>query len=190
MQTLVAADLEQARQYFALTRKRVVEATTGLSDAQLRFKPGPDRWSIAEILEHMAIVHERIFKRIVEQLPLAPAPAPDRDSQLLDAIVMEKIPDRSIKAKAPEFIQPTGSMALSVALDSIFRKYERLEAFLESTSGLREHVMDSPPLRVVTEGAHQTMDGYQWALASAAHDERHVRQILELKEDPNYPRAA
>lgn len=190
MPTLAAADLKQARQYFVLIRKHVVEATTGLSDAQLRFRPAPDRWSIAEILEHMAIVHERIFTRIQQQLPLAPAPAPDRDSQLLDAIVMEKIPDRSIKAKAPEFIQPTGSMPFSAALDAIFRKYQRLEAFLESTPGLREHVMDSNALRVVTEGAHQTMDGYQWALASAAHDERHVRQILEVKEDPNYPRAA
>jgi hypothetical protein len=45
MPTLVAADLERARQYFAVTRKHVVEATTGLSETQLRFKPssGPVR---------------------------------------------------------------------------------------------------------------------------------------------------
>lgn len=190
MPTVVANDLEQARQYFAATRKRVEEATAGLSDAQLRFKPAPDRWSIAEILEHMVIVHERVLTRILEQLPQAPAPAADRNSQLLDAIVIEKIPDRSVKAKAPEFIQPTGTMPALAGLEAIFRNHERLLLLLESTPDLREHILDSPPLRVVTNGAYDTMDGYQWLLTAAAHDERHVRQILELKEDPNYPAAA
>jgi DinB superfamily len=190
MPTLVANDLEQARQYFAATRKRVEEATAGLSDTQLRFKPGPDRWSIAEILEHMVIVHERVLTRILGQLPQAPAPAPDRDSQFLDAVVIQKIPDRSFKAKAPDFIQPTGGMPVLAALDAIFRNHERLLGILETTPGLRDHVLESPPLRVVTNGAYETMDGYQWVLTAAGHDERHVRQILELKEDPNYPAAA
>jgi len=190
MPTLVANDLEQARQYFAATRTRVEEATAGLSDAQLRFKPGSDRWSIGEILEHMVIVHERILTRILAQLPQAPAPAPDRDSPLLDAIVVEKIPDRSIKANAPDFIQPTGTMPAFAALDAIFRNHERLLSILESTPGLRDHVLESPPLRVVTNGAYETSDGYQWILTAAGHDERHVRQILEVKEHPSYPAAA
>jgi hypothetical protein len=33
------------------------------------------------------------------------------------------------------------------------------------------------------------MDGYQWALAPAGHDERHVRQILEVQADRNYPQS-
>jgi DinB superfamily len=187
MTTLVATDLELARQYFALTRNRLVEVTTGLSEEQARFKPAADRWSIAEILEHQALVHERIMNRILEQLPQAPTPEPGRDSQMLDALVLEKIPDRTIKAKAPEFIEPTGLVPPAKSLGRIFRNYERLAAFLESTPDLREHILDSPPLRVVTDGAYGTMDGYQWALTAAAHDERHVRQILELKAGPNYP---
>jgi hypothetical protein len=83
---------------------RVVEVTTDLSDEQWRFKPDPDRWSIAEILEHMVIVHERVLGRVREQLPQAPAPPADRDYHKLDAIVLEKIPDRSIKGKAPDYI--------------------------------------------------------------------------------------
>ncbi|HEY1529151.1 MAG TPA: DinB family protein [Candidatus Angelobacter sp.] len=187
MATMIASDLEQARQYFAQTLCRVVDATAGLSEAQLRFKPAADRWSIAEILEHMALVHQRILTRVLEQLPQGSAPESGRDSQLIDALVREKIPDRSIKAIAPEFIQPTGRVSPSESLERIFRDYERLGEFLESTSDLRGHILDSPPLRVVTNGAHTTMDGYQWAMAAAAHDERHVRQILELKASPDYP---
>ncbi len=187
MITLEATDLEQANEYFDRTRRHIIDVTNGLSDAQWRFKSSPDRWSIAEILEHLAIVHERVFARIKEQLPTAPVPPADFDSRLVDALIFEKIPDRSIKAKAPDFIEPTGLLSPSESLHRIFRSYERLTEYLASTPDLREHVLESPPLRVVTNGAYSVSDGYQWALTAAGHDERHVRQILEVKADPNYP---
>ena len=187
MTTLESTDIDLARQYFDRSRDCVVEVTTGLSDAQWRFKPAPDRWSIAEILEHMVIVHERVLGRVREQLPQAPAPPADRDYHKLDAIVLEKIPDRSIKAKAPDYIQPTGRLTLPDAMDRLFLNYEVLTSVVESTPGLREHVLEAPPLRVVTNGAFDTMDGYQWALTAAAHDQRHVAQILEVKGDSRYP---
>ena len=187
MTAVIANDLEQARRYFAQTRSRISKATEGLSDAQLRFKPAVERWSIEEILEHMAMVHQRILGRVLEQLPQGAAPEAERDTQLIDALVLEKIPDRSIKATAPDFIQPTGKIAFTESLERIFKNYERLTNFLESDPSLRDHILDSPPLHVVSSGAYTTMDGYQWVLAAAAHDERHVRQILELKSNPNYP---
>lgn len=187
MATMISADLEQARQYFAFTRKRLQDATTGLTGEQARFKPASDRWSIAEILEHLSIAHDRIMTRIVEQFPQAPASEPGRNSQIVDALILEKIPDRSMKATAPEFARPTGLVAPSEALDRIFRSYQRLAEFLESTPDLRAHVLEAAPLRFTTNGAHSTADGYQWALIAAGHDERHVRQILEVKASPNYP---
>jgi DinB family protein len=187
MTTLISNELEQARRYFEKTKDRVVAATAGLSDAQLRFKPAPDRWSISQVLEHMSIVHQRVLARILEQLPHGPAPEPGRDSQLLDALVLEKIPDRSIRANAPEIIHPTGKITAQESLKRILGDYDRLLGVLETTPDLREHILDSPPLRVVTQGAHTTMDGYQWVLTAAAHDERHVRQIEELKTHPGYP---
>ncbi len=187
MPTLVATDLDEARKYYAVTRKRILEVTASLNDEQFRFKPEAGRWSIAEILEHMVIVHGVIFSRFLEQLEQGPAPAPDRDPLVVDALVVEKIPDRSIKVKAPDVIEPTGKIGPADSLTAIFSSHERLERFLESTPGLREHLLDAPPLRIMTEGAYNTMDGYQWALAAVAHDERHVRQILELKEHPGWP---
>jgi len=190
MPTVQSTEIDQALEYFERTRQRVLEATTGLSDAQWRFKPAPDRWSIAENLEHMAIVQERVLGPVREQLAQAPAPEAGRNSQLLDRIILEKIPDRSIKAKAPEFLDPTGQWSQPEAMDRLLRNYRRLAAFVESSGDLRRHILEAPPLRIVTNGEFTTMDGYQWALTVAAHDERHVRQILEVQADPNYPRAA
>jgi hypothetical protein len=32
------------------------------------------------------------------------------------------------------------------------------------------------------------MDAYEFVLLIAAHSERHTKQILEVKADPNYPK--
>lgn len=55
-----------------------------------------------------------------------------------------------------------------------------MTAFLESTPDLREHVADSP--------FGQPWDTYEWVLFIAAHSERHTKQILEVKADPNFPK--
>ena len=190
MTTLQSTDIDLAREYFDHTRERVAQATTGLSNAQWQFKPAPDRWSIAENLEHMVLVQERVLGPVREQLAQAPAPAPGRDYLLVDRIIFDKIPDRSIKAKAPDFIAPTGQWAPPEAFDRLLGNYRRLTAFIESAHDLRDHVLESPPLRMVTNGEYETMDSYQWALTVAAHDERHVRQILEVRADPDFPPSA
>jgi hypothetical protein len=81
----------------------------------------------------MVVVHERVLGRVREQVPQAPAPPADRDYHKLDAVVIEKIPDRSIKAKAPDYIQPTGLLTLPEAIDRLFRNYEVLTGVVEST---------------------------------------------------------
>jgi hypothetical protein len=184
---LESTDLEQARQYFGRVRTLAFEVTKGLSEAQWRFKPAAERWSIAEILEHMVVVEDRVLGPVRERLRQAPPPPVDQDCHEVDAIILERIPDRSMRAEAPEMIRPTGLWTLPETIDRLLRNYERLTAFVESTPELREHALESPPLRIVTKGAMDTMDGYQWALTAAAHDERHIRQILEVKDDPNYP---
>lgn len=188
--TLLTTDLEQAREYFARTRNRVLEVTKGLTDAQWKFKPAPDRWSTAQNLEHMVLVQERVLGPVREQLSQAPPPPARSDTRKIDAIILAKIPDRSVKAKAPEFLEPSGEWSVGATLERLNRNYERLSDFVDSTPDLREHVLESPPLKIVTNGEFTTMDAYQWALTVAAHDERHVRQIEEVKADSRYPSAA
>ena len=182
--------IDKAFEYFDYTLKRVLDATSGLTDAQWHFKPAPDRSSIAENLEHLAIVQDRVLGPVREQIAQAPAPPAGRDAEGVDAIILEMIPDRSVRAKVPDHLNPTGRWTPAEALARLSRNYERLSDWVGSTPDLREHWLEAPPLRIVTNGTHTMMDGYQWALTLAAHDERHVRQIEEVKADPHYPRAA
>ena len=72
-------------QYLESTKKGVVDATKGLSDAQWNFKPAPDRWSIAEVMEHLAAAEDMIRGLDQEQVMKSPAISP-RDPEELKKI--------------------------------------------------------------------------------------------------------
>ena len=180
-QTLSAAEPEKGEQYLQSTRDGVVAAVKGLSDAQLKFKPAPDRWSVAEVLEHIAVSEDFLFQNVANNIMKAPAGAPDRDTAKIDAFVLAAIPDRSHKAQAPEPLRPTARWTPAETLGHFLESRAKTIAFLESTSDLRAHVVNSPPL-------NQPMDAYDWLLFIAAHSERHTKQILEVKADPNFPK--
>src|SRR5262249_11264477 len=59
-QDVSPADKEKALQYLESTKKGVLDATRGLSDAQWNFKPAPDRWSLAELIEHLAAAEDML----------------------------------------------------------------------------------------------------------------------------------
>ncbi len=161
------------------TRQGVIAATKGLSEAQWKFKAGPDRWSVAETLEHIALSEEFFLDMISKKIMQAPAGKPDRDLKAIDTLVLQQIADRSHKAQAPGPLSPTGRWSPQETLDHFLKTRARTEDFLKSTQGLRDHVADSP--------IGQPLDAYQWLLFSSAHSERHTAQMLEVKADPGFP---
>ncbi|MGC1483155.1 MAG: DinB family protein [Candidatus Acidiferrum sp.] len=179
-QEVTPAEKDRALQYLESTKKGVLEATKGLSEAQWNFKPGPDRWSIAQVTEHIAAAEDYIRGLVVEKVMVAPA-VPGRDLKKTDDAVIAMIPDRSQKAQAPEPLVPTNRYG---SPDGSLKHFEEsratTEEFLKTTPGLRDHAIDSP--------MGTKLDGYQFVLLIAAHSERHTKQILEVKADPNYPK--
>jgi DinB superfamily len=179
-QTLTPADREKGVQYLDQTRDGVVAATKGLSEAQMKFKPAPDRWSVAETLEHIALAEDFLFQNVTEKIMKASAGPPGRNTAKIDAMVLAMIPDRSHKAQAPPPLVPTGRWTPAETLDHFLKSRAKTIEFVQSTPDLREHVADSP--------LGQPLDAYEWLLFIAAHSERHTKQILEVKSDPNFPK--
>jgi hypothetical protein len=180
-QELTRAEEEHALQYLESTKKDVLDATKGLSQAQWNFKPAPDRWSVAQVMEHIAASEEFIRIGLLQEKVLtSPAGEPGRDVRKIDAAVEAMIPDRSHKAQAPEPLVPKNRFGSPEgSLEHFLKSRETTEQFLRSTAGLRDHVMDGPVGK---------MDGYEFILFIAAHCERHVKQINEVKADPNFPK--
>ena len=81
---------------------------------------------------------------------------------------------------APEPLVPTNRYGSGAESVQHFResRAKTLE-FLKVTNNLRGHAVDSPLGR--------KLDAYQWLLFISAHSERHTKQIMEVKADPNFP---
>ncbi len=181
-----AAEMEHARLYLQQTQDLVIGATKGLSKEQWTFKPASDRWSIAEIVEHIVATQDYVLGPIRKQLANAPAPG-ERDRQQEDAIVMGRMPDRTDKFKAPEALQPAGRCVPAQCMERLLKNYAELRKYLETTPDLREHAVDAPAMKAISKGAYDAIDGYQAILLVAAHTERHTKQILEVRAAPNFP---
>ena len=179
-QAVTRADRDKGVKYLQTTRDGVAASVKGLSEEQLKWKAAPDRWSVAETLEHIALAEEFIYGKITENIMKAPAGAPDRDTVKLDAWVMTAVPDRSHKAQAPGPLVPTGKWTPAETLDHFLKSREKTIAYLQATPDLRAHVANGP--------MDQPMDGYEWLIFEGAHSERHTKQIEEVKADSNFPK--
>src|ERR1700730_2212461 len=181
-QDVSQADKDRALQYVESTKKGVLDATKGLSEAQWNFKPAPDRWSVAQGMQHLAAAEDMIRGLAQDQVMKTPA-IPVRDAEetkKADEAVLAMVPDRSHKAQAPEPLQPTNRFGSPAAAQKHFvESRATTEEYLKGAPGLRTHLGDSPLGK---------LDGYEYVLLIAAHSERHTKQMLEVKADPNFPK--
>lgn len=180
-QHLSREDRDKAIKYLEKTRAGVLAATKGLSEAQWNFKPATNRWSVAEVTEHIAAAEDLLRGMIQEKVMKSPGRTGPEDLKALDDLVLQKVPDRTTKAQASQELQPINRFGSPKASLKHFEESRaRTIRFLKETNDLREHVQDSP--------LGKKLDGYEWVLFIAAHSERHTKQIEEVKADPNFPK--
>jgi hypothetical protein len=178
---LTLEDRDKAVKYLEATRAGVIEATKDLSPAQWNFKPAPDRWSVAEVTEHIAAAEDFLMGMVNEKVMKAPARTEADDVKAIDQQVLKAIPDRTNRVQAPEPLRPTNRYGSPEASLKHFQESRaKTIQFLKSTNDLREHAVDSP--------LGKKLDGYEWLLFIGAHSERHAKQINEVKADPNFPK--
>jgi hypothetical protein len=181
--TLSAAERENALKSLQATHDAFLQSISGLSEKQWTFKAAPDRWSIAEVSEHIAVAESMIFGLVQTKfMPGPPTPEKRAEVKVTDEVILERVPDRSRKAQAPEFLKPTGRFADRAAVTKAFEdaRAKTMDYVRTTTDDLRDHFGPHPMLG--------TMDAYQWILLISAHSERHTKQIEEVKADPNFPK--
>jgi hypothetical protein len=183
--TLTQAERDSAITELEGSRQAFLDATKGLTPAQWNFKAGPDRWSIAECAEHIALSEEFIFGVVTNQV-LKSAPAPEKRAAVKgkDEMLVKMLQDRSHKATAPEPIDPAKRpMAAEDSVKQFLASRTRTIEFIKTTQeDLRDHFQDHPAPPI------GTLDAYQWILLISGHSRRHTLQILEVKADPKFPK--
>jgi DinB family protein len=165
------------------TQAMYLHTVDKLTEAQWNYKPSADRWSIAEVAEHIAISEVQIFKYLTDTVMKTPE-QPPLDEKLMregDANVLFKETDRSKPGRAPKVLQPTGAFASKEEATAAFKqsRARAIEFLRDTQENLRGHRVPNTNFGEV--------DGYQWLLLISAHSERHTKQIREVMEADGFP---
>lgn len=182
-QLLTSSERERAVAELQASRAVFLDAIRGLSPAQWSFKPAPDRWSVAECAEHIALAEDSYFNLLAKQLAAGPA-TPEKRPEVVDKdeLVLKAMQDRNSKRVAGESLVPAGRWpAREGLLDHFNQSRNRLIDYVKSTQdGLRT--------RFRAHRATGLIDGYQWILLASGHVRRHTAQIEEVKAHPAFPK--
>jgi len=65
-------DREHLLVHFEMTTQMVAEQVRGLSPAQLEYKASPDRWTIRQVVSHLAVAEPDYWREIQKALKAAP----------------------------------------------------------------------------------------------------------------------
>jgi uncharacterized damage-inducible protein DinB len=164
------------------TRDQLLESVKGLSEAQLKFKSAPDRWSVEECLKHIAFAEMGLWQMCEGTLKQPANPEKRSEIKMTDEDLVKKMQDRSTKVKTSEQMEPQNTPFKSAeeALASFKENREKLINYVQTTKDeMRNHVATTPMGMV---------DAYQILLFISAHSNRHTQQINEVKADPNFPK--
>jgi hypothetical protein len=140
-------------------------------------RPAPDRWSVAEVLEHLGIVETRIAHLFRSALTtaLAEGVGPEVETEPVEPFIdPDRLRDRGRPVTTSAASRPTGAIDAATA-------WTRLE---EARAALRAAIMEGDGLALtevaVPHAVFGPLDLYQWIVFAAGHEARHAGQIREI----------
>ena len=169
--------IEEVLNYLDTERSALREAVELVPAESRNQSPGPDRWSVAQVLQHLAGVENRIGMAMTKWIADARAggTGPETEtSSVVNNLVVQAIADRSKRRDAPEEFRPPGDVDAESAWAALERSRAILRAAIIAGDGLAlgEVVQPHPVLGPINL--------YQWALFEGSHEARHTGQVREI----------
>jgi len=166
---------EKALALLDRTRLTLRAAVDGVNDEEAKWKPAPDRWSILEYVEHLAISDDGLVN-LVQRIMAEPAtPETPEERAAREQHIRTTAMPRGVN-KAPHALLPPGKFANTAEAMQAFEKArDRSIEFTRTVQGdLRSHFSNHNVLG--------PLDAYQWLLGNARHVENHSAHIRELRQ--------
>ena len=136
-------------------------------------RPSDGAWSVANVLEHVAIVDERIATLLASTIEKARTDglaAESSSEPILPTLGVQQLANREVKRAAPEILHPSGLDA-----EAAWTAFERGHAVL------RDVVRSGDGLALGTITRKHPLFGelslYHWIAFAGAHEARHAAQI-------------
>ena len=179
---------QQAKEIEAVSLE-VKEYFRPLTAEQLNWKPAPEKWSIAQCLDHLIRTNEGYleqFKRIArgeqqhslwERMPFLP-------TLFGNYLLKATAPVVQTPMKAPKGFRPTQSGLQADIIDRFLAHNEEAIKSIEQLpdEGLEHYILTSPASALLTLRLDQAVE------IIAQHERRHLLQAIRVMESEDFPK--
>jgi hypothetical protein len=160
-----------------------------LTAEQLNWKPSPDKWSIAQCLEHLVTANVAFFptfdkvisgekkKTFWESLPWLPG--------LWGKLLIKSVaPETTRKLKAPKIFEPATSNVDKAIISRFIDQQNRVIGYMNATKDLdpEKITISSPVTNLIT---YSLMDAYRIIVN---HEKRHLLQATRVSKLEGFPK--
>lgn len=165
------------------SRQETLSLVESLSDEQWKWKPAPNRWSVAEVTEHIMLAEGSLFSKVQEALANPANPEWETKTKGKTELLLRVMAPRMGKAEAPESIQPASKLSRAEIMRRLADGRAATIKFTEETqASFHDHT---------AEHAFQffnTLNAYQWLIYIPLHNQRHDKQIQEVIAAEGFPK--
>jgi DinB family protein len=149
---------------------RLLQTVTPLDSKIFSQRPSENEWSVAEIVQHLSLVEERV----TTELEAAIARKPQRVGFLRRLIPTSVVSSRLLRVKAPKAMNPVVVPEKGVAIQNLDRARQNLKALCQAhdVNRFRNLIFKHPFLGNIDGVATISFIGY--------HEHRHYKQIREV----------
>ena len=172
-------------------RRDAAELTDGITGAQFAWRPGPGKWSVGQIVNHLVVSGASYLDRIAPALADARARGlqdrGDFKPSLIGGLMVRSFePPPRLKLKAPRIYRPADAgpaLDRETELAAWRALHDRVEALVGEAAGLdlRRIRIVSPVTSLVRLNAG---DAFMVVLS---HERRHLWQMRRVRESPGFP---
>jgi len=157
-----------------------------LDQEQLDHLPNGGKWTIANIVEHVAMVENRMFRicsKLLRKAEVDNKPASGMIS-ISDDFVGKTVEIAQIKLEAPEIVRPTGDRSVEESIELLKENRMHLQELKPSFEKFdsTDYRFPHPFLGDLSAG--------EWLILIGGHKARHIKQIERMaglkKARPGY----
>jgi hypothetical protein len=171
--------LTELRDYVDAQRSALLSTISAVPRDRWTERPGPDRWSIVELLEHLYKVEHscaRVIAKGATEARAAGHPMETDSHSMLGALDAVGLRDRSKRLQVPERVAPSGTWSPDEAAEKLAASHTELHEAIDAGNGLALGSVYQTHARL------GNLDLYRWILFIGEHEARHVQQAAEIVE--------
>jgi hypothetical protein len=167
-------------QWLEESSREFLSVIGGVNPRQWTWGPGPDRWSVGEVAEHIVLAEARLFCQVMTAISSPINPDWEEQSLSKTARLEAILAPRRGQARAPEAIVPKGGMTAAQVRERFEKQRVEIVRFAAETEvAVKQYIVEN--------AFFGPLNGYQWLIYAPLHTMRHVKQILEVKRWAGYP---